>query len=858
MIKRSLIVLFHSICLWGMSICLVFAQSNSWKNIFPKPDAQNIAVQTTLLFQPTQIIPNNFDPHILQISVQGARSGSHEGQIIISDDSKTVIFKLELPFTPGETVAVKVNAGPLGISPLEYQFRVSEIPEYNPSIWAGASDDLRIAKGASIKQTYGTRTVINGVAVPSDFPIFKATTLKGTDKGKIFIGNWSWSGDRQYMMILENDGTPYFYQRLPGAHTRDFKVQPTRTMTRRVYDNLNCFVEMNSQYTIIDTLRCGDGLGTDEHECQLLPDHHYFLIGLDYQQKDMSKLISGGSTNATIIGNTVQELDRNHNVVFRWRSWDNFDVTDANHEDLRGGTIDYVHMNSIAIDYDSNIVISSRHLSEVTKIDRKTGVIIWRFGGLHNQFTLVNDAYGLSYQHDARPVPGIPNHYTVFDDGNYHSPQFSRAVEFELDTATMTAKKVWEYRHKPSDYYAYFMGNVQRLPNGNTFIDWADAPLPKASEVTPLGDLVYEANFEKSAYAYRSFRFDWESVVKIPYLVVETYINNVSLIFNKFGDKSVKRYIIYGGLLPHSTTPLDSTSNTWIDLTNLTSNKYYYFRVTARDSNGVESQFSNEENTLVRMVNPGDNLVLNGDFSTSTANWQFSTVNGANATNRFMSPGEIGIFIKNGGTQRSNVQLYQTGIPLENGKSYFFEFDAHATKSCIIAADVEQSSGSYTNYSRTSTLSLTPTQTHKSFHFTMNNLDDANSRVIFYMGLIVDTIYIDNISLKEDVGNDVEDSPVTPDQFILNQNYPNPFNPNTTISYQLPGAGIRYMTTIQVFDQLGRKVATLLNEEKFSGKHIARWNAAGCASGVYFCKLSAFGRSNGKTLYDVKKILLIK
>ena len=56
------------------------------------------------------------------------------------------------------------------------------------------------------------------------------------------------------------------------------------------------------------------------------------------------------------------------------------------------------------------------------------GNIIWRLGGVHNQFTFVNDPsptgdqYGISYQHDARPVPGEPNHYTVFDDGNFHSP----------------------------------------------------------------------------------------------------------------------------------------------------------------------------------------------------------------------------------------------------------------------------------------------------------------------------------------------------------------------------------------------------------------------------------------------------
>ena len=97
-----------------------------------------------------------------------------------------------------------------------------------------------------------------------------------------------------------------------------------------------------------------------------------------------------------------------------------------------------------------------------------------------------------------------------------------------------------------------------------------------------------------------------------------------------------------------------------------------------------------------------------------------------------------------------------------------------------------------------------------------------------------------------------------PDGFMLEQNYPNPFNPNTILSYQLPGVGLRYMTTIQIFDQLGRKVATLVNEEKASGKYTAQWYAAGCASGVYYCRLSAFSRSDEKTLNDIKKILLLK
>ena len=84
-------------------------------------------------------------------------------------------------------------------------------------------------------------------------------------------------------------------------------------------------------------------------------------------------------------------------------------------------------------------------------------------------------------------------------------------------------------------------------------------------------------------------------------------------------------------------------------------------------------------------------------------------------------------------------------------------------------------------------LSLTTANAHKSYHFTMNNPDDGNSRVIFYMGSIVDTIYIDNISLKEDVANGVKDAVSIPDQFKLEQNYPNPFNPITIIPFPIAG-----------------------------------------------------------------------
>jgi hypothetical protein len=88
----------------------------------------------------------------------------------------------------------------------------------------------------------------------------------------------------------------------------------------------------------------------------------------------------------------VQELDANRDVVFEWRSWDHFQITDATvNTDLTDKKVDYVHGNTVERDFDGNIMISCRNMCEITKINHETGDIIWRMNGENNQFTFVND-----------------------------------------------------------------------------------------------------------------------------------------------------------------------------------------------------------------------------------------------------------------------------------------------------------------------------------------------------------------------------------------------------------------------------------------------------------------------------------
>ena len=88
-----------------------------------------------------------------------------------------------------------------------------------------------------------------------------------------------------------------------------------------------------------------------------------------------------------------------------------------------------------------------------------------------------------------------------------------------------------------------------------------------------------------------------------------------------------------------------------------------------------------------------------------------------------------------------------------------------------------------------------------------------------------------------------------PRSFQLEQNYPNPFNPSTTISYQLSEVSI---VKLNVYDILGRQVATLVNGRQNAGNYNVTFNASNLSTGVYFYKLQA------GTYSDTKKLMLIK
>ncbi len=386
---------------------------------------------------------------------------------------------------------------------------------------------------------------INNTSLPADFPKIRVGVSNNPSDGYLFLAPAK-NNNFSYLMILNNSGIPIFYRKKPDVALVYFKPQPNGLLT--YYDTeKNIFYALDSSYAIVDSFMAGNGYTTDFHELLLTEDNHAYVIIYDVQKVRMDTIVTGGVDTANVVGSIIQEIDRSKNVVWQWRSWDHFSITDANDfVDLTRPNIDYSHTNSIEIDKDGNIIISSKRMDEITKIDKATGNIIWRLGGKRNQFAFNNDNFPILQQHDARILNN--GNLLLFDNGLAPNRVFSRAVEYKLnteDTTNLIAEKVWEFRNTP-DEFSRVMGSIQRLPDGNTIIGWgSSSKTPNTvddwraiTEVTPNGIKTFEMFIENQNYSYQVFRAPWRTNL------FTSDKDTVNFGFVSLGDSVVKSFTV--------------------------------------------------------------------------------------------------------------------------------------------------------------------------------------------------------------------------------------------------------------------------------------------------------------------------
>ncbi len=391
----------------------------------------------------------------------------------------------------------------------------------------------------SIYPTLLTMLCLTGLAAAADLPAdFPAITVTQCDtnavgEGCIFLEvTDSSTNGGYYLMILGNDGKPVWRQSVPN-HVYDFKMLPNGYLHYALFYNTHSWTGGGDvTHEILDgsrkpagSITGGNNYAADAHDFQLLPNGHTLLQGYYRTRMDVSKYVVGGYPNALIAGTVIQELDAERNVVFQWRSWDHFTIptyfppTAFTNNAARNPVIDAFHVNTVVLDTDGNLLVSNFGM-DVWKISRQTGEILWRLGGIANQFSFVGVNPLLARGHfSGHTVSRLENgHLLIYCNADQQATRSSKVYEYSLDESNKVATLVWSYT-PPTNLYAWHYGSAQRLANGNTFIGWGGANImagiggvtnqwiPACTEVAADGKVVFEMTFNDPKIAsYRAYR----------------------------------------------------------------------------------------------------------------------------------------------------------------------------------------------------------------------------------------------------------------------------------------------------------------------------------------------------------------
>ena len=318
---------------------------------------------------------------------------------------------------------------------------------------------------------------------------YKVVHANSTDKGYLLLSPYRlnrWSDGQ--LLIMDTRGKVYFQKTISGA---PFCFRQWNFGGRIFYSYLS---DDRSVYhipkidlaagkaVILDSafheikrfgllhpkeLNGQGGEGLDLHDLIMLGSDHFITIAEIERKVDNLPADMKPSPGLKLAVPVIQEIIGDK-LVWQWIASDHPELYASS---VRGNRFsdsnakhDYLHINSIVIDpTDSNYIVSFRHADQVVKIDRKSGAILWKIGGVNSDFKLAKDQ--LFYkQHSA--VMTKEGEVMIFDNGDKISRERSRIVWFKLDEVS---KKVISFRaYNLDEPFSMYMGSAET--HGDTLL----------------------------------------------------------------------------------------------------------------------------------------------------------------------------------------------------------------------------------------------------------------------------------------------------------------------------------------------------------------------------------------------------
>lgn len=358
-----------------------------------------------------------------------------------------------------------------------------------------------------------------------------ASTARHPRPGYVFLGPGSTSGlvhgppasgSQQGAMIIDGTGELVWFRPRPGAQwatnvrVQEYRGAPVLTWWEgkvidpgfgqgvgRIFDR---------SYREVAQVRAGNGRVADLHEFRLTPQGTA-LITCYPEMADADLTSYGGPVNGTAIDSIFQEVDvSSGRVLLEWHGLDHIAVTETYQP--YNEPYDFLHINSIDVLPDGNLLVCARATWALYKLDRHSGEVIWRLGGRESDFALGPGAR-FTWQHDAAPAPG--GRITVFDDGAGPVPTepHSRGIVLDVDEARRTVSLVRALGHPGKPVLATAMGSIQSLPGGGTLVGWGTEPYTTEFDASgvALDDLSTRA---PELLSYRAYRYPWSAAPHEP------------------------------------------------------------------------------------------------------------------------------------------------------------------------------------------------------------------------------------------------------------------------------------------------------------------------------------------------------
>jgi len=699
-------------------------------------------------------------------------------------------------------------------------------------------------------------------------PDIRVDSLNDPAPGYIFLATWDRNVPPLYgnfIFLLDKEGAIVDSVRVEGA-AYDFQVQSNGLLSYALGDFSSNVplpgeklrhVVLDSSLAVVDSFEMKNGYTTDFHEFLMLPNGHVMMMAYHPIPFDMSQVVEGGNTEASLVINVLQEQDREGNMVFEWRNIDYIPITDSD-MDLTGSRLNYSTLNAFDLDVDGNILASFRNHSEIMKISRFTGEILWRMGGPRGEFTFINEheenaPYYYARQHHVRRLPN--GHLSLFDNGQFHVPPYSRTAEYEIDEENKMATLVSEWRYPNGNIFCVTAGNAERLPDGGWFIGYGvpNAQFVKrnAVEVHPDGSIALELSLPDGVLAYRATKLPWRETVdrrKFTHYEVregnvysfnnETITTGIDIEYQSleaadYNESHLTR-IPYGPVDPEFIEDFLSVSPVSILYEGLAIQSQatvFHFDLSAYP------EITDPENTSVyHRKTPGEGLFASITTTYDEGNNKLLVVVDGFGEFVFGVPYQNLIShipipyepLHQAELENDTITLRWTGKGLYN--SFHIQVSDDSTFSTVLRE----------TQSNLSSFILTDLDMNKGYFW----------RVKAELGSHTSSwSEVWKFILKGNTIHAREYKPKNSQAYTLAQNAPNPFHQFTRISYSIEEAN---NISLIIYDQTGREMQSLVSEYQERGAHTVELDAREFSGGIYFYRLRA-----GSDYMDTKKMVLI-